>query len=205
MPYHTLQNTQQKSLGFFVVIAFHALLIGGLISSLSKTIGSIIIPKDSVQIIQEKAIPVESPTIEKIDISTSEFTKIVLPITKPITIDIERTTEPTDIFIPQTSKVVTPTFNVTKPKLIRASKPEYPTVSTRLGEEGVTGLSLLVTANGRVTDVKLESTSGSDRLDAAAMKHATHNWAFSPCTESGVAVACRFQAKLVWRLDEAKR
>ncbi len=204
MSYRIQQNTQQRSLGFFFVIAFHALLIVGLISGLSSPIGPIAIPTKSIQIIQKKIIPIEPPTIPEIDISTSVFKNVVLPTSEPITIDIEQPIKPTDPVISQTDKFAPSTSNITKPKLIKASKPEYPSASTRLGEEGVTGLSLLVTANGRVTDVKLDSTSGSERLDAAAIKHAQHNWAFSPCTENGVAVACRFQAKLVWRLDEAK-
>lgn len=203
MSYHTQQNTQQKSLGLFVVIAFHAVLIGGLISGLTSTGTPISIPRDTIQIIQEKVVPIETPMIIEIDISTSIFKKVALPITAPITIDIEQPTQSTDIVIGQTDKFAPPTSNITKPKLIKASKPEYPSASTRLNEEGVTGLSLLVTANGRVTDVEVYSTSGSERLDAAAIKHAQHNWAFSPCTENGVAVACRFQAKLVWQLNEA--
>ncbi|MES2673148.1 MAG: energy transducer TonB [Pseudomonadota bacterium] len=204
MSYHTQHNTQQKSLGLFVVIAFHTALIGGLISGLTSTGSPISIPRDTIQIIQNEVVPVETPTINEIDISTSIFRNVALPITEPITIDIEQSIQTTDIFIGQTDKFAPPTPTITKPKLIKASKPDYPSASTRLNEEGVTGLSLLVTANGRVTDVKLESTSGSDRLDAAAITHAQHNWAFSPCTENGVAVACRFQAKLVWKLNEAR-
>jgi periplasmic protein TonB len=205
MSYHTQQNTQQKSLGFFVVIAFHAVLIGGLISGLTGTLSPISIPRDiNIQIIEKKVAPIDLPVITDIDTSTSVFKTVDLPITKPITIDIEQPIKPNDPLIGQTDKFAPPTSNITKPKLIKASKPEYPSASTRLNEEGVTGLSLLVTANGRVTDVIVYSTSGSDRLDAAAIKHAQHNWAFSPCTENGVAVACRFQAKLVWQLNEAK-
>ncbi|MES2823086.1 MAG: energy transducer TonB [Pseudomonadota bacterium] len=205
MSYHTQQNTQQKSLGLFVVIAFHAMLIGGLISGLTSTLPPMSIPQNTtVQIIEKKADPIDMPVIIDIDTSPSVFKKVELPITKPITIDIEQPIKPNDAIVGQTDKVTPTTSNITKPKLIKASKPEYPSASTRLNEEGVTGLSLLVTANGRVTDVKLESTSGSDRLDAAAIKHAQHNWAFSPCTENGVAVACRFQTKLVWELNEAR-
>ncbi len=203
MSYHIQQNVQQRSLGFFFVIAFHALLIAGLISGLGSKIGTIYATPDPVQIIQEKIIVDPLPTPKEPDSTSKRLIDVItFPTTPVIPIDY-----PPEVDHPQ----VTPSdrkdrqaSSITKPKLIRTTKPEYPTASTRLGEEGVTGLSLLVTADGRVTDVKLISTSGSDRLDVAAIKHAQHNWAFSPCTEDGIAVACRFQAKLVWRLDEAK-
>ena len=66
-------------------------------------------------------------------------------------------------------------------------------------------MNLLVNINGRVTDAKLLTTSGSDQLDDAALKHALHNWAFTACTEGGQPVACWFKAKLVWRIEDAKR
>jgi protein TonB len=95
--------------------------------------------------------------------------------------------------------------SLSKPKLLRASKPDYPTASARLGEEGATSLKLLISTDGRVADAQLMASSGSSRLDEAAIKHAKRNWAFSPCMESGKAVACWHQTKLVWRLEDARR
>lgn len=95
--------------------------------------------------------------------------------------------------------------NLSKAKLLKASKPDYPSAAARLGEEGATGLKLFINVDGRVSDVQLVSSSGSSRLDEAAVKHAKRNWVFSPCTEGGKAIACWHQTKLVWQLKDAER
>lgn len=101
--------------------------------------------------------------------------------------------------------IINSTLSISKPRIIRATKPEYPSAASRLGEEGTTGLSLYVTTDGRVAEAKVFSTSGSSRLDNAAIKHALRNWAFTPCMEGDKAVACWHQTKMVWRLEDAKR
>jgi TonB family protein len=100
---------------------------------------------------------------------------------------------------------VFPTVSISKPRLIRATKPDYPLAASRLSEEGVTGLSLYVTSDGHVADAKVFSSSGSTRLDEAAIKHALRNWAFTPCMQDEKAIACWHQTKMVWRLEDAKR
>ncbi|HEY8942436.1 MAG TPA: energy transducer TonB, partial [Cellvibrio sp.] len=94
--------------------------------------------------------------------------------------------------------------SITKPKILQASKPAYPTASIRLGEEGATGLRLYINEMGRVIDVQLASSSGSERLDSASIAHAKRNWKFSPCMEGDKAVACWHQTKLVWKLENAR-
>lgn len=61
--------------------------------------------------------------------------------------------------------------------------PTYPTLARRLGEEGRALLRVLVAENGRAETVVIESTSGSSRLDQAAMA-AVKRWEFVPAKQN---------------------
>lgn len=198
MSYTYQNNAQQKSIGILVVIVFHLVIATALISGLAPHI-DIDIPKVfTTKVVVEKPFETPPPAVPEpvvdqsvIDITTpQEF--IFDPAAKPIsTIKVDNTP-------------AIAVSSVTKPKILQASKPAYPTASIRLGEEGATGLRLYINEMGRVIDVQLVSSSGSDRLDSAAIAHAKRNWKFSPCMEGGKAVACWHQTKLVWKLENAR-
>ena len=200
MSYHVQQNTQQRTLGIFIVIAFHVLLIWALANGLGTAIKTAFTP-DPIKIAQVKNPVIPTPQME--------FPEPVVP-TKKITIDPTTPTFdiPTDNVITVFERVPTEIISVagiSKPKLLKATKPDYPSAASRLGEEGATGLNLFITPEGRVGEVQIFSSSGSPRLDEAAIKHAKRNWSFSACTEGGKAVGCWFKTKLVWRLEDAAR
>ncbi len=57
--------------------------------------------------------------------------------------------------------------------------PHYPAISVRRKEEGSVSLHVLVNGRGRVSDVRVEQSSGHARLDESAM-HAVRQWVFAP-------------------------
>jgi protein TonB len=67
--------------------------------------------------------------------------------------------------------------------------PAYPPTSRRLGEEGRVVVNVYVLADGRVGEVQVLTSSGYERLDAAALEHVRRNWRFDPATRDGAAVA----------------
>ncbi|RYZ83684.1 MAG: energy transducer TonB [Moraxellaceae bacterium] len=201
MSYHVQQNTRQRSLGIFIVIAFHVLLIWGLANGLGVVIGKLTHDPITLAPTKEKITPPEKVDPQEVVIKSKTVTTLN-PTTPPLTFtETERNTDPTV----GGSDVIIPPISMSKPRLIRATKPDYPSAASRLGEEGVTGLSLYVTTDGRVAEAKVFSSSGSSRLDDAAIKHALRNWAFTPCMEGDKAVGCWHNAKLVWRLEDVKR
>lgn len=203
MSYHVQQNTRQKSLGIFIVIAFHVLLIWGLASGLGVTIGKILAPEHiTLTPQQEKVVPPEKVDPQEVIIQSKTIVTPKQNTEIPITFESEVIT---DNKSGGGGDLITPTASISKPRIIRATKPEYPSAAARLGEEGVTGLSLYITTDGRVAEANVFSSSGSSLLDNAAIKHALRNWAFTPCMEGDKAVACWHQTKLVWRLEDAKR
>lgn len=200
MSYYAQNNTQQKSAGIFFVIGFHVLIIWCLLN----TMGGGIIPFNPtpVQMKIVEPAPLEQTPPAPIEplIQQSQ-----VAIIKPDNFAVAPGDSTNKITVSADPVIIEPVSTITKPKIVRGSKPDYPAASIRLGEEGATGLRLYITKDGRVADVELASSSGSLRLDQAAVKHAKNNWRFSPCTEDGVAIACWHQTKLVWKIENTNR
>ncbi|WP_282296052.1 energy transducer TonB [Stenotrophomonas sp. PS02289] len=68
--------------------------------------------------------------------------------------------------------------------------PRYPAESAAAGETGTVILILDVAADGSVTKVEVETSSGFPRLDASAMEAAA-GWRFTPPTVAGKPVGGR--------------
>ena len=68
-----------------------------------------------------------------------------------------------------------------------SSDPLYPAESRRRGEQGLVVLLVLVEADGQPSEIKLEQSSGHDRLDEAAIDGARHNLHYLAGTVDGKA------------------
>jgi protein TonB len=66
--------------------------------------------------------------------------------------------------------------------------PAYPVFAKRAREQGTVLLRVGVDAEGRVTRIEIEKSSGSQRLDGAALA-AVKRWRFVPARSGGHAVA----------------
>lgn len=71
--------------------------------------------------------------------------------------------------------------------MISAVPPRYPVESRRLKEEGTVVLLLTVGIDGRVADIRVSRSSGSDRLDTAALS-AVRKWRWAPTVRNGQPV-----------------
>ncbi len=67
------------------------------------------------------------------------------------------------------------------------SAPTYPTMSRRQGEVGVVVLRVELSETGQVATAKVQTSSGFDRLDEAALA-AVRTWHCNPATRNGQAV-----------------
>ncbi len=76
----------------------------------------------------------------------------------------------------------------------------YPAISKRLGEQGTTVLGFTITAEGRVENVHVTKSSGSERLDNAAVTCA-ERWHYKPAVQAGRPVAVPWRAAVQWRLS----
>lgn len=75
-------------------------------------------------------------------------------------------------------------------RVLFAKPPKYPTDARRAREQGTVKLLVLVGSDGRVKDIEIMASSGSSRLDRAALSAVRH-WRWSPTIANGVAVAVR--------------
>ena len=92
---------------------------------------------------------------------------------------------------------------VTTAAVISASsceKPEYPSASKRLEEEGTVTLKFLVGADGKVLESAVEKSSGFRRLDEAA-RAGLSKCQFKPGTVDGKPQQSWASMKYTWRLE----
>lgn len=80
-------------------------------------------------------------------------------------------------------------------------KPAYPPLSRRMGEEGRVVLRVQVATNGLPTEVAIQTTSGSARLDQAAFE-AVRRWKFVPARRGDETVAAWVLVPIVFSLKE---
>ncbi len=80
------------------------------------------------------------------------------------------------------------------------AKPDYPSASRRLEEEGTVTLKFLIGADGRVLQAEIEKTSGFNRLDEAA-RNALSKCQFRPGTVDGKPEQSWASIKYTWRLE----
>jgi protein TonB len=76
---------------------------------------------------------------------------------------------------------------------------DYPSISQRLGEEGTTEIAFTITADGDVTGLTVAKSSGSERLDSAAVSCAS-NWHYKPAILEGKPVSVSWKAAVRWVL-----
>ena len=82
------------------------------------------------------------------------------------------------------------------------TQPDYPMSSIHLNEQGKLALAVLVGADGRVVDVKVAQSSGSTRLDQAAVNEARAHWRLKPASRNGVPFEQWLTLGVVFRLED---
>lgn len=80
------------------------------------------------------------------------------------------------------------------------AKPDYPSASRRLKQEGTVTLRVLIGVDGNVLQTEIDKTSGFNRLDEAARK-ALSKCQFQPATVNAKAEKSWSSIKYIWRLQ----
>jgi protein TonB len=78
--------------------------------------------------------------------------------------------------------------------------PEYPRESLSKGEQGTTGLRILVGADGKAIDSEVETSSHSRKLDAAAQR-ALMECSFKPQPADAKPAQQWVKTEFVWKLN----
>jgi TonB family protein len=90
------------------------------------------------------------------------------------------------------SAIILPVLNADSPK------PDYPARAIARHEEGQVRLKVLVGTDGAVKEARILHSSGSDRLDWAAMTTALHQWRYQPGSRNGAPEAMWREMKVTF-------
>ncbi|OLU32266.1 energy transducer TonB [Pseudomonas sp. PA27(2017)] len=101
---------------------------------------------------------------------------------------------------PPAPKPVTETPPSANAAYLRNPAPEYPSLAQRRGWEGTVLLRIRVLANGKPGDIQIQTSSGRDVLDQAAVK-AVQRWSFVPAKRGDVAQEGWVTVPLDFRLN----
>lgn len=140
--------------------------------------------------------------------------KVVAPVVEvevpqvPTEAPVQATTEPAPAADPGPATPEAPPANPNAGKVFSAAladangcaKPDYPARAARNGETGTVSLALLIGVDGRVSDSKIQRSSGSKELDRAAQA-ALSMCKFKPAINNGAAEPGWGQIAYVWTLD----
>lgn len=88
----------------------------------------------------------------------------------------------------------------TGPVLVAAPPPSYPAIARRLKLEGSVLLRIHVSARGRLLRCEVVESSGSERLDSAALE-AVGTWTFLPATSNGLSIEGSLMHRVTFNLD----
>ena len=97
---------------------------------------------------------------------------------------------------PASLPVTLPSYNA---DYLNNPKPNYPSISMRLGEEGRVLLRVLVSEEGTPIDIQQIQSSGSERLDNAA-REAVKRWRFIPARQGENKVKAWVQVPIDFKL-----
>lgn len=84
--------------------------------------------------------------------------------------------------------------------MAQCDKPEYPSASRRMEEEGTVTVRFLVGADGKIIQSEIEKSSGFKRLDEAA-RAGLSKCQFKPAMVDGKAEQAWASIKYTWRLE----
>lgn len=133
--------------------------------------------------IKKQVKPISKPAVPRIKqapqpIAPVEQTSATVAAPSPP--DAEQETKAAD-----TQAYQPPIFNAA---YLNNPAPDYPSASRRLGEQGKVLLLVQITADGAAGSVTLQTSSGSARLDQAALE-AVKKWRFVPAKRGEQAVS----------------
>jgi protein TonB len=197
----------RKAIVGFVVIGLHvALALGIILATAFKYVPQLAEALDmrlvkQVEEEMKKAPPPPPPDFKPPPVQTPLFDLPVVegpPPPRAIVAKVEPKVEPKPVKVeppPITQARVAKGVN-----LGDACGPYYPSASRRLSEEGSVVLLVFIAPNGKVSETKVETSSGYQRLDEAAAKCVTAQGRFEPTKVGAEAIGSWQRMKWTWRL-----
>lgn len=214
--YATRQSQfRRHGLGLGLVVLLHALLLWALLSGLGRTItrqAQVVV--DAVLLSEDKpappppASPLPAPPVK----TPPPVPPTVAPPMVPLPPSPNAVTVAPAPAVPAVTAVppaAAPAAPVSRGEPVRTAagvnaanceKPEYPSASRRLEEEGTVHLRFLVGVDGKVIQSEVDKSSGFKRLDEAA-RAGLAKCQFRPATVDGKPEQAWASIRYTWRLE----
>ncbi len=171
----------RRILVFFVIVAFHILLVWALASGLARKVVEVLAPPIETDLIEEldddEPPPPPPPELERppVEVPPPEV-NISLPVESNSTAIRDVTDRPQPMAAPPPPpppppRAVNRVAPKIDPKRFPNSEDYYPASAKRLGEEGSPVVRVCVAPNGRLAgEPTIATSSGFPRLDEGAVK-----------------------------------
>lgn len=194
---HDSQFFTRRSIVFLAIVALHVFLAWALATGLARKAIELIAPPIQADVVQEEVKrdeppPPPPPQLERppVEVPPPDV-NIQMPVETTSTA-IQNVTDKPVAHPPPPPRAVTRTAPGAG-KGFPNSEDFYPPASQRLGEQGTAVVEYCIDGSGKLTqDPKLATSSGSSRLDEAAIKlMKAGSGRYKPATEDGKPVnAC---------------
>ncbi len=191
--YATRQRSPRKHLtGIGLVVVLHALLLWAISSGLARQV-----------------VRMTENTVEAVLMSEAPPPPAPAPKTPPPKTPAPPAPAPTSTAPAITQPTSPPAAAPTAPAIrtgaviqpgAHCAKPDYPSASRRMEEEGTVTLKFLIGTDGRVLQAEIEKSSGFTRLDEAA-RNALSKCQFRPGTVDGKPEQSWANIRYTWRLE----
>lgn len=209
--YASRQRTPRKHIvGLTVVVVLHGLLFWAINSGLARKFVKVIKgPVEAVLLEETKPDippPPPPPPPKNLPPPPPAYVppvEVAVAAPTPVNAIAAVSNTPQPVAPPSPMPVVVAAAPVVTAAVISASsceKPEYPSASKRLEEEGTVTLKFLVGADGKVIESAVEKSSGFRRLDEAA-RAGLSKCQFKPGTVDGKPQQTWASMKYTWRLE----
>ena len=190
--YASRQRSPRKHLtGIGLVVLLHGLLLWAVSSGLARQV-----------------VRITENTVEAVLMSEAPPPTPVAPKTPPPKTPAPPPPAPTST-APAITQTTPPAAAPTAPAIrtgaviqpgAHCAKPDYPSASRRMEEEGTVTLKFLIGVDGKVIQADIEKSSGFTRLDEAA-RNALSKCQFRPGTVDGKPEQSWASIKYTWRLE----
>ena len=209
--YATRQRQPQRhAVGLTLVVVLHLLLFWSIQSGLSREVTKKIqVVADVLLLTQDKPRPPEPVPPPKAtpqppksaplpQVPAVEMPVVVAPQANAVTVAPSAPLAPATPAAP--SVRAEPVRTAAVVNSAHCEKPEYPSASRRMEEEGTVHLRFLVGVDGKVIQSEIEKSSGYKRLDEAA-RAGLARCQFRPATVDGKPEQAWASMRYTWRLE----
>jgi periplasmic protein TonB len=197
----------KRGAALIAVILLHVVIVWGFYTGLAgQLVQKIIPPVEIAQIEKPKDVdkpPPPPPKLEEIKpyVPPPEFVNIQAapPETNAISVVTQEKVVAPPVAVVAAAPKPGTSIKMDPKHPLKIGEEYYPDASKRANEEGRCIVQVTVSADGRITNESIQTSSGFPRLDEACLK-GVHGQRMLPATEEGKPVEKTVSLPIVWKL-----